>query len=85
MEEFAPKVILQNAVLSVDYRVSFGVKGVRTDGFALMPPLPLVLAPKSPHRLLPCHIEHRWTAAIAPVSALCQIEQMPWGPERPVK
>ena len=48
LEEFAPKVILQNAVLTVDYRVSFGVKGDRTIGFALMPPLPQVLAPKSP-------------------------------------
>ena len=48
MEEFAPKAILQNVVLTVDYRVSFGVKGVRTVGFALIPPLPLVLAPKSP-------------------------------------
>ena len=37
------------------------------------------------HRPLPCQSEHRCTAAIAPVSALCQIEQMPWGPERPVK
>ena len=31
------------------------------------------------------HSEHRCTAAIAPVRALCQIEQIPWGPERPVK
>ena len=38
-----------------------------------------------PHCPLPCHSEHHCTAAIAPVSALCQIEQMPWGPERPVK
>jgi len=38
-----------------------------------------------PHRPLPCHSEQRWTAAMAPVRALCQIEQMPWGPERPVK
>ena len=38
-----------------------------------------------PQRPLPCHREHRCTAAMAPVRALCQIEQMPWGPERPVK
>jgi len=34
---------------------------------------------------LPCHREQRCTAAMAAVIALCQIEQMPWGPERPVK
>jgi len=89
LEEFAPKRILQNADPTIGYRVSFGVKGVRTIGFAPMPPLPLVLATPTHQTLLnaplPCHREHRWTAAIAPVSALCQIEQMPWGPERPVK
>jgi len=47
LEEFTLRAILQKVVLTVDYRVSFGVKGVRTIGFALMPPLPLVVAPKS--------------------------------------
>ena len=32
---------------------------------------------RMPHRPLPCQSEHRCTAAIAPVSALCQIEQIP--------
>ena len=64
MEEFAPKSILQNVVLTVDYRVSFGVKGVRTVGFALNPPLPLVLAPKSPlNTLFPARAS---TAALPP-------------------
>ena len=44
-----------------------------------------IWCPQGPHRPLPCHSEQRCTAAIAPVSALCQIEQMPWEPERPVK
>jgi hypothetical protein len=47
LEEFDPKAILQNLDLAVDYRVSFGVKDVRTIGFALMPPLQLIVAPKS--------------------------------------
>jgi len=40
---------------------------------------------RMPHRPLPCHREHRCTAAIAPVSALCPTKQTPQGPQRRLK